>query len=934
MTTPAGTRDPLNAGLGTVGTTLRFFLLILLLLAATASMVGPVWVRTSNSDELGCLLAAGADPSGTTLSTQSALILNAEPFQACITRWGVITPWWQLAVPTAAIALAAVVLFFSLPAWKSRRGRAVPVGESDHDEELQRLLSDLAARAGVRNVRFTVDPAVATTGAVAFGRPGRYVVRLHGGLVARRHTDPDGFHAVILHELAHVRSGDVRLAYMTTALWRIFLVAVLLPYVALSARTLFSGLVFGPSSLFWVGVVPILSRRIVLSLVLTAMLTLARADLLRHRELHADLTAVHWGASQSVWSRRAYGDHPRRWWRLFIDPWRTHPRWEQRVRSLGNPEALAGSFALPMLLTGIAALITVASLPALLEVLRLPQVAVDPVAIFSVAGLVAGIAVLALGPAVAHALTTGRKAPSGLWAGLWLGTGLVIGELVLDRIEKTMWLPTRPAVLLFLPAMAAVTCWWATECIKLWLRHRSGRLFRPVLLVGLPTWVVVAGWLSWWEHTGYRLISGWEIPPSLMLRWLLSDGPEPGGGIPLVVAVVLPVLNSFANEPLWLALGALIWLCPLLALLRRPDPEEDRPSLPRLVTAALVGAALSWAAIAGAMAYIHPLRPTSAQMGPWVYLSLVFVALTAGGALAAMVVAATARHYRLITALVTVGISSLAALGGVLLIESFDGCLGSLNVFTDVCRWKPGLASAVVGAEVPFVLSTATPSAVLMALIVGSFGSRFRTADVWTLRGGGGLAPRLTAGLLLATAPVFLLWFSYSPRDTVTLHQDQAFTLLANKNIAESYVRTSASPRIRANQIFAWMKYGGRDICERFISDIVALTATMKAGVKSGDEDWWRSENVKARLRSLLADADKADRYFTIPDRREQQIWAGLVTGTKRNVSDWLDAVGRGDRKAAMSKMDQAAASLQSFGPLVERLIRATDDALSLKIHE
>nr|BFE88218.1 hypothetical protein GCM10020093_108190 [Planobispora longispora] len=222
-------------------------------------------------------------------------------------------------------------------------------------------------------MRFTVDPAAASTGAVAFGRPGRYVVCLYGGLLARRFSDPAGFEAVVLHELAHVRSGDVRFAYATTALWRVFLAGVLLPYAVLKVKILFDLVdrpeVFRDADLpsQWFGLAQVL--------VLTALLTLARADLLRNRELYADNAAVRWGASPAVWIGRAAGDRARGPWRAITDPWRTHPSWERRVRSLHDPSALFDAFpALPMLLTGAATLFTAAELPSLLRMFELPTV--------------------------------------------------------------------------------------------------------------------------------------------------------------------------------------------------------------------------------------------------------------------------------------------------------------------------------------------------------------------------------------------------------------------------------------------------------------------------------------------------------------------------------------------------------------------------------
>ncbi|GII91932.1 hypothetical protein Ssi02_21630 [Sinosporangium siamense] len=62
---------------------------------------------------------------------------------------------------------------------------------------------------------------------MAFGRAGRRSVRLDAGLVRTFSTDPAGFRAVVLHELAHLGNRAIDL---TIAVWRAFL-PVALPVV-------------------------------------------------------------------------------------------------------------------------------------------------------------------------------------------------------------------------------------------------------------------------------------------------------------------------------------------------------------------------------------------------------------------------------------------------------------------------------------------------------------------------------------------------------------------------------------------------------------------------------------------------------------------------------------------------------------------------------
>jgi hypothetical protein len=61
---------------------------------------------------------------------------------------------------------------------------------------------------------------------------------LHGGLIARRAADPDGFRAMVLHELVHIRNGDVGITYVTVALWRVLLLTVVLCTAVVSARSM------------------------------------------------------------------------------------------------------------------------------------------------------------------------------------------------------------------------------------------------------------------------------------------------------------------------------------------------------------------------------------------------------------------------------------------------------------------------------------------------------------------------------------------------------------------------------------------------------------------------------------------------------------------------------------------------------------------------
>jgi Zn-dependent protease with chaperone function len=260
---------------------------------------------------------------------------------------------------------AAGALYWWLPVWKGRRSRVIPLEEIDCQGDLCLLLAELVSVAGLhRAPRFVLDPAAVRTSAVVFGRPRRYTVCLYGGLVARRAVDPEGFRSVVLHELAHIRNGDVGITYATVALWRVFLVAVLLPCGARDVQLLFSGQFLRTDSISWVywpGMVPDVRRNVLLFAFTAVLVYLSRADILRSREIYADLAAVGWGAGPGTWHHGADGVAARS--RIggvlasFTELWRTHPRWDRRRHSLTDPSELFGLQALPTFLTGAAAML-------------------------------------------------------------------------------------------------------------------------------------------------------------------------------------------------------------------------------------------------------------------------------------------------------------------------------------------------------------------------------------------------------------------------------------------------------------------------------------------------------------------------------------------------------------------------------------------------
>jgi hypothetical protein len=205
--------------------------------------------------------------SGVFVGEWLLLILDAHPAGARLA--------WLAGVPAFVLALT-VLLVLSQPWLTLRRQHLTPVAA---DAPGTRRFADLVRRAEVRRSPQLVwnlgDPSV---GALAFGRPGRYCVRVSPALLGAARRRPATFDAVLSHELGHVRSHDVGMTYFALYCWYALLPVLAVPLVI--------RLVGGDRSL-----VPDYLFRVA---ILAAAVYLVRARLLRVREHYADLRAAAW----------------------------------------------------------------------------------------------------------------------------------------------------------------------------------------------------------------------------------------------------------------------------------------------------------------------------------------------------------------------------------------------------------------------------------------------------------------------------------------------------------------------------------------------------------------------------------------------------------------------------------------------------------------
>ncbi|MDX6392792.1 MAG: hypothetical protein QOJ73_3855 [Streptosporangiaceae bacterium] len=894
-TTERSARPRIDENVLGAGTTPRFLLLLALIVTSGGTMIETMhgWWTGQADDLYDCFLAAGWDSDrGYGINVTVMMGANHDALMACLARFAL--PWWlipALALPPLVLAAA---LYWWLPAWKGRASRVVPVARLDPTGDLRATLADLVVVAGLRRApRFVIDPAGAATSAVVFGRPGRYTVCLHGGLIARRAADPDGFRAVVLHELAHIRNGDAGITYATVALWR-GLLAVLVPYLIWSGTQLYRGLSQPATD------ATVQQIGYDLTLLLTVVLGyLTRADLLRSREIHADLAAVSWGATTGIWGHTGTpaGDgRLRAAVASFTELWRTHPRWNRRRESLTDPAALFGLQPLPTFLTGV----TTALVANEREL---------PGASWWAAGLAGAVVGIALWRAVAYAVPGGRRVPSGLATGWWLGLGFLAAQLVGSDVSDFQWAIAQPALLLVVVLLGVLTAGWTAGCARLWattLDRRSGRPMVVVTLGGLV--LVLAAGLDWWHNTGALYAQDWSMPGNLADSWTRLRAPQLAGPAEDLVrtAMRIAVLGWFWGPPVVWA-GTALWLIPLLGWVL--PSRAALPPLSRVARDGLLGAVMSWCVTAAALAYLHAsLMPRVPPGAPALQLAEAFliVTLVIGPALIAAVAAAQASAHRLVVAVVPAGIAALLGGAGAQALIAADGCVRPLALIDTQCRWHRELASrwADYPSVAPTLLGAGLVTSALVATLVSGLATRRRARSPEgpptprqtpprvpgvRRRFGRVAAPGAVAALCAVT---LVLVVAIQPPPTGPAHG-------ALEGVAYP-TGPARSPDVWGAQLAAWDRLGGHDLLTRLISlvDAVETSPIRRAETPIDDPSpagRAAAEQLRRACTGLTTLADDSTQYFPIPDPDAEQTWSRVMRQVGRAGADCRRALDQRD---------------------------------------
>ncbi|WP_327691268.1 M48 family metalloprotease [Streptomyces sp. NBC_00461] len=966
-----------------VGTTVRFAMLLVLLLAASGAMTLPVLQALRTSDALGCNLAAGVDPYniGNGPALVSALS-QAVPYLACMAKYAPPPPWWGLVGLPVLLSGVAGVLFLVLPAWKAGRGRVVPLETVDHDGELRRLLDALAATAGLaRTPRVVVDPAAASTGAVVFGRNRRPTVCLHGGLLARRNREPERFRAVLLHELAHIANRDVTITYVTVALWRVFLAMVLLPYLIWEG-TVIHGTYFESGAANWPSYLPATTRGVLLPIVMVALVYLARSDVLHSREVYADLAAVRWGADPRSWAvtgptppggalRRAAG--------RFLEVWRTHPRWELRQDVLADPAPLFGIRPLSMFLAGTAAALIDSSVLNYLSPYFLSGGWLNQAVFLASAVLVTGVAGIALWRAVAHAVLTSGRVPSGVRTGLWLGAGMACGNLITGFGSGAEWFPSRPQLLLLVVCAGMAYTWWVAQCARLCTRAWRGRTLRPVMLFNLAAAaLVLCCWLAWWGQAGAPYADGfWFSAPGVQAA-LRYDFPGPITGHPAmlsaITAVLPPVLNALI-PPLVPAGVAVLWVVPLLAWAIGPSaaaprwadgalpdtgilavpPGDGVPRLGRVLWPGLLGGAAAWIAVVGVQTYMHTWQPGPQQRGGifvWSYLAWLFVALVSATVVAAVAAIVRSGPYRLLGALIAAETAALTGLAGTLLIVSSDGCVQPLNTLGSGCTWTPAwqLLRPAFPTLVNGTLVLAAIGAVLTTA-VGSICRRVRPSRAWRpartaappktrkaapLKEG----PRAVRGLRIGVSVLCIVAVGIAATETARQARQKVriVTPSAAQRSTQQWGGVADAPvsaRTRAEQVHAWYRLGGHYLIWHanahsayFVTELRAITAAKDVSMTS-----------LSRVRPTCTNLSRVARwangsYFRIPDPQARLLWQQFGAQAWKGSQDCQKALAQHNRDLFVTAVGELVEARKSATAVKNRVDKVLlDDGYSAPRH-
>jgi hypothetical protein len=577
----------------------------------------------------------------------------------------------------------AVISYAAVPVWRChRRGLVrldVPVVggmEMLGAPSLERHLARLRSAAGLpaHRVRFLLDPYNRRPGGVVFGAFGRYLVVLHAGLVVRRESAPAEFDAVVRHELNHIRNGDVDWTYVTITIWRSFLAVVFVPTVAVIAYSMFD--IRSPAVGF-----PVWGdglRKFAVLGALLAVVYLARADILRTRELHADIVPGLSRIDLPGWLSAA-----RRRWPLLHN----HPSAVERARALHDHSALFRATALPFVAAGAATTLAASSIS-----LGLARLALLTWSYWTLVGLLLCVAAALIWNSVTYASEHGSRPTSGWREGVWLGAGLVLGDVMVLLDTPGSPLPQRPWMVAVPFAITLIVCVWIAQMARLCCRLVGARRWRVGLLWAAMAVTVVGfgglciNYLRWWTSSGLDEYSavirggGWSALPWPLTHWL-------------------PAATVLATDQMAVIGPVLLWLVTVAGWMWLSVRNRRRPSPPRRLLPLALGA------VAGGLAMLTVAQAVMRRSHPWsadwseldytVYMGALTLAVIVSSAIVTALAAAIAPSPAVPYGVAAGGWAMLIGILEATTLVLADGCTGPLSLAGGGCPGPTPLTGSV-----------------------------------------------------------------------------------------------------------------------------------------------------------------------------------------------------------------------------------------------
>ena len=484
---------------------------------------------------------------------------------------------WNLTAVAILLAVAFLI-YWLIPAWKIRRDRLTPLPE-DTSDDIRKCLEQLCQTAGLKkNPKFLMRSHQTTVGGIAFGNRKQRYVALSGALITKFKTDPALFRAVVLHELAHLRNGDVDKTYFSMAIAISFTFIAFVPFlidqlhVENEHQSLFDIVDSGG-----LAVIP-----------LALLVYLILASVLRARELYADARAATWDDSRKVLQQfiKPSPTQQQSRWPVYL---RVHPKQSDRYQSLETHGQLFQFSLWDAFATGVVTAIAIPTINHfLLFLLNLPYLNDFDIGILSFAGTKFSlstysnfVSALLIAPFAASTVCIGiwrasfaqrflhnRSVPAGK-IGLALSAGLSVGYLLsFDSISSLFALASRANsnyTLLghlsqFLLNIAGISvmlltlflfCRWLVQGFELWLNViRSKKELRKIsaIIWSLIT-IILSVLISFLFH-----VRSTAFHFSEMLGFFF--GP---------IVVVNEVLLMLIYSPIAMLTLAAIWLHPLAA---------------------------------------------------------------------------------------------------------------------------------------------------------------------------------------------------------------------------------------------------------------------------------------------------------------------------------------------------------------------------------